>query len=155
MKAKEEGQPNGQDPPKEGRREFIRMAAAGAGVTIAAALASQDAHAQDDAKSGDRESPRRNDERGGNEVRIKGGFIAPSPRLARQALDQLQSDLRSDKCLQDSYLKDPRQVLGARGLGVDIQNEVLAGAGFPKQFIMGCEYTCAITNCGQTIVVSK
>lgn len=85
----------------------------------------------------------------------KGGFLAPTPAVARELIAQLQTDLGKDPTLRARYLDNPRSVMGARGFGSDLMNEVLTAHGVPSLFRDDCRFTCIITSCGQTIVLRR
>ena len=81
-------------------------------------------------------------------VKVINGHILPDLTTVRKVIKQLNDDVKKDRKLAASLKSNPRKVLGARGLSIDVQNELLREAG---RRIGGtaadCTGTCVCSGC--------
>lgn len=84
-------------------------------------------------------------------VTVQDGYLIPDLQAIRAVLSALREDLKSNSDLKSRFNQDPRGVLGARGLSIDIQNEILSEAG--EAVAEDCTATCASTDscCCETV----
>jgi len=85
-------------------------------------------------------------------ITVKKGRIIPDTPTIRKVAKTLAADLKKDKKLAAQFKKDPRAVLGGRGLPFDVQTELLSDFGRSTRLSI-CEVTCVCTGCCVTSIV--
>lgn len=74
---------------------------------------------------------------------VVNGYLIPDRDDVKAVLQQLQADMKNDARLAAEYRLNPRQVLGSRGLALDVQNEWID----ENDAQAGCVSTCVCTGC--------
>jgi hypothetical protein len=79
---------------------------------------------------------------------LQDGYVIPTLEDIRGALRQLADDIEKDPALQVRFKTSPSEVLGERGLGLIVQQELISeSADTAGTIAAGCNGTCLSTNC--------
>lgn len=74
---------------------------------------------------------------------VVNGYLIPDVSDVKEVILKLKEELQNDAILAAQYKLNPRQVLGARGLCQDVQNEWLD----EDEMQADCTGTCACSGC--------
>ena len=85
------------------------------------------------------------------QITVKKGRVVPDTATIRKVAKFLATELKTDKKLAAQFKRDPRGVLGGRGLPFDVQTELLSDFGRPARISI-CEITCICSGCCVTSI---
>ena len=82
-------------------------------------------------------------------VEVKNVTFAPDLSAIREFGSQLKAKLDADPAFKKKFDDDPRSVLNDAGVAIDLQREILEGAGLGgiEAAEADCSFTCFITSC--------
>jgi hypothetical protein len=84
------------------------------------------------------------------------GYLIPGKSYLDALISALRSDVTADPQLRERWDRDPRGLLGERGISLPIQNELLADSNKlsieeAEALEADCSVTCVTTSCCVTV----